>query len=138
MKMIAAIRVMTSGLIIPLLSQETAIRIDARYKGVDGKWLADLSSSTRASLKAAGGAFRLPTVSARTGEAVAIEIIQEFDPGTSGSRDSGVPCGIVIEWFPNWLTERFEYLGRRFCVFLPIRTPMVMQCDSRLKKLGSI
>ncbi|MBB5353305.1 hypothetical protein HNR46_003560 [Haloferula luteola] len=101
MKTIATILVLASGMLMPILAEQTTIRIDARYEGVDVKWLSDLSPNTREVIKATGGTLRLPAVTAKAGETATIEVIQEFHTGTPTPKESVVPCGVVVDWSPE-------------------------------------
>ncbi|WP_353568878.1 hypothetical protein [Haloferula sargassicola] len=112
MKTITAIFVLTSGMLMPLLAEQATIRIDARYEGVDVKWLSDLSPNTRDALKATGGTLRLPAVTAKTGEIATIEVIQEFHTGTSTLKESVVPCGVVVDWSPELVDGAIRISGK--------------------------
>ncbi len=113
MKTLTIIALSMVAVISPLVAEAGPIqtKIDIVYENVDAKWFADLDPGTKAALEKKGGVVAAPSVTAKSGQSVTMQVIQEYRTRPSTSSNTVVPCGIILGLTPELNGEGIRIVG---------------------------
>jgi hypothetical protein len=113
MKNLIIIALSMVGIASPLIAEArpTQTKIDITYENVDAKWFADLDSRTKAVLEKKGGVVAAPSVTAKSGQSVTMEVIHEYRTRQSTSSNTVVACGIILGLTPELNGEVIRLVG---------------------------
>lgn len=110
---LTAIAMGIAGVLSPLIADQPRVqtKIDVSFEKVDAKWFADLDQSSKALKEGKGGAIKIPSVTATSGQAATIQIIKEYKTRTSTHEAPIVPCGVIISLTPRLNGQEIHLVG---------------------------
>ncbi len=115
MKTLTATILLISGIIThawaePATADAAQVKISISFKGVDAKWFSALDQATMPSRKK-DGTLVCPSVTAKSGQSVKLEMVQDYRLDASTLKGPIIPCGIIVDLTPEFDGDSIQMTG---------------------------
>ena len=115
MKTLTTVILLISGFIAhawaePAKAEATQVKISISFKGVDAKWFSALDQATMPSRKK-DGTLVCPSVTAKSGQPVKLEMVQDYRLDASTLKGPAIPCGIIVDLTPEFDGDDISITG---------------------------